>query len=448
MTNNKKKNPSSICIIGLGFVGLTLSAVMAKKGFRVYGVEKKKNILNNLKLKKGHFYEPGLDEDLKKIIKNKKFSFHSEIPIKKDINTYIITVGTPLNARKKIVTSHIIGTCKKIAELLKNDDCVILRSTVKIGTTRNVVGQILNKTKKTFKLAFCPERAVEGAALKELNYLPQIIGGINKESTTFAKKIFGKITKKIVVVSGIETAEMIKLIDNSSRDVFFAYANEIARTCDSLGLNANEIINSGKLYYDRTFIASPGLVGGPCLEKDPYIFSESLRHSRTKAEITLMARKINERQPFEVVAYIKKKTNEIKNFPKNPNISILGLAFKGRPITDDLRGSMSLKVYRALKKKFNNAKFYGYDPVVLKSEINKVGLKSVSSLNDAFNNKHLVVIANNHHIFSKMDIKKLSEKLSGPSMIYDFWNHFDSKKIKLPNNVTYIGLGGNLNSNK
>ena len=98
MKNNKH---ASICIVGLGFVGLTLSAIMSKKGFRVYGVEKKRDILNNLKLKKGHFYEPGLDDDLKKIIKNKKFSFHSAIPKKKDINTYIITVGTPLNEKKK-----------------------------------------------------------------------------------------------------------------------------------------------------------------------------------------------------------------------------------------------------------------------------------------------------------------------------------------------------------
>lgn len=439
---------SSVCIIGLGFVGLTLAAIMAKRGFKIYGVEKKRFILKNLKSKKSHFYEPGLDDDIKDIIKKKNFTFYPSIPNKKDINTYIISVGTPLNKSKKIITKHIISTTKKIAKQLKNGDCIILRSTVKIGTTRNIVGKILNKTNKNFKLAFCPERAVEGAALKELNYLPQIIGGLNKESMDYAKKIFKKITKKIVAVSSLETAEMIKLIDNSSRDVFFAYANEIARTSESLGLNANEIINSGKLHYDRTFLASPGLVGGPCLHKDPYIFSESLKKSGTKAEITLMARKINERQPYEVVKYIYQQIKKIKKFSKKPKIVILGLAFKGKPITDDLRGSMSLEVYKALKKKFYHAKFYGFDPIVSNIELKKLGLRPCKNLIETFKNKDLVIIANNHPIFSKMNIEKLAKILNRPSLIYDFWNHFNAKTINLPNFISYNGLGGNLKKTK
>ena len=435
---------SSVCIIGLGFVGLTLATIMAKKGFKIYGIEKKKIILKRLKSKKSHFYEPGLDKDIKKILKKKKFTFHSSIPNKKDINTYIISVGTPLNKSKKIITKHILKTAKIIANQLKDGDCIILRSTVKIGTTRNIVGKILNKTGKNFNLAFCPERAVEGAALKELNYLPQIIGGLDNKSVIRAKNIFKRITKKIVTVSSLETAEMIKLIDNSSRDVFFAYANEIARTSESLGLNANEIINCGKLHYDRTFLASPGLVGGPCLHKDPYIFSESLKNSKTKAEITLMARKINERQPYEIVNQIHNQLKKIKNFSRRPKIAILGLAFKGKPITDDLRGSMSIEVYKALKKKFANSKFYGFDPIVTKIELKKLGLMPCSNLNDVFRKKDLIIIANNHPIFSNMKIEKLVKILNRPSLVYDFWNHFNAKFLNFPNFVKYNGLGGNL----
>ena len=149
---------------------------------------------------------------------------------------------------------------------------------------------------------------------------------------------------------------MIKLIDNSSRDVFFAYANEIARVCDSLGLSASEIIGSGKLGYKRTDIAKPGLVGGPCLHKDPYIFSESLKKYNIKPEITLTARKINERQPSEIVKFIYKKFKKIKK-NKNLNITILGLAFKGFPITDDLRGSMSITLIKNLRKNSKKANF-------------------------------------------------------------------------------------------
>lgn len=437
---NIKKN-NSACIIGLGFVGLTLSIVMANRGFKIYGVEKNKLILKNLQNKQGHFYEPGLKQNLKKIITNKKFYFFKKIPKNKNISTYIITVGTPLNAQKKIITKYIVKTCNEIAGVLKNNDIVILRSTVKIGTTKNLVFPILKKTGKNFYLVYCPERAVEGSALRELCLLPQVIGGIDNNSINKAAKIFKKITKKIVITSNIETAEMIKLIDNSSRDVFFAYANEIARTCDAIGLNALEVIRSGKSGYDRTDLARPGLVGGPCLHKDPYIFSESIKKRNISAEITLMARKINERQPFEIVNFIYNYLKKINNFPKKLKISLIGLAFKGNPVTDDLRGSMAIQVFKALKNKFRSSKFFGYDPVISDANIIKLGLKKTSSLSDAFNNKDLVIILNDHHVFSNMPIEKFSRKLKIPSIIYDFWNHFEKNKLNLPDNIEYISLG-------
>ena len=149
MNINKNR---SICIIGLGFVGLTLATVMANEGFKIYGVEKNKFILKKLKNKKGHFYEPGLNQNLRKNLKNKKFSFINKIPKNKNISTYIITVGTPLNSQKKVITEYIVKTCTEIASVLKDDDIVILRSTVKIGTTRNIVLPILKKTGKKFFL--------------------------------------------------------------------------------------------------------------------------------------------------------------------------------------------------------------------------------------------------------------------------------------------------------
>ena len=157
MKNISKKQ--SVCIIGLGFVGLTLSAVMAQAGFKVHGIEKEKFILDKLKKKQSHFYEPNLDELLNKLIRKKKFSFSKNF---KDVksNIYIITVGTPLNERKQIITKSIKDTCKEISKKINHDDVVILRSTVKIGTTRNIAYPILKKSKKKFHLAYCPERAV------------------------------------------------------------------------------------------------------------------------------------------------------------------------------------------------------------------------------------------------------------------------------------------------
>ena len=442
----KTKSNKNVCVIGLGYVGLTLSNIMANKGFKIFGVEKNKYILKNLNKRKSHFYEPGLNKNLKVNLRNKSFSFTNKLPKNKNIDTYIVTVGTPLNKKKKIKISDIILACKSIAKNLKDNDIVILRSTVKIGTSRNIVLPILKKTKKNFHLVYCPERAIEGSALKELENLPQIIGGIDNKSIKKAKLIFSKITKKIIITSNIETAEMIKLIDNSSRDLFFAYANEVAKACDAVGISASEVINSGKTGYNRTHVAKPGLVGGACLHKDPHIYSQSLNKYGISAKITLMGREINENQPSDITNFIYNLVKKIKNFPNKPKISLLGLAFKGKPITDDLRDSMGIKVFESLKKKFNKSIFFGYDPIVSKSNIKKLGLKPIKSLRESFSKKNLVIILNNHHIFSKIPISKYSNSLSKPGIIYDFWSHFNSDKLNLSKNVEYISLGNHYKS--
>ena len=442
----KIKKNNNVCIIGLGFVGLTLANVMANRGFKIFGVEKNSQILKSLKMKKSHFHEPGLNKNLNRNINNKSFFFSNKMPKNQNISTYIVTVGTPLNKKKKIEISYITKACEEIAKVLKNDDVVVLRSTVKVGTTKDVVFPILNKTKKKFNLVYCPERAIEGSALKELSNLPQVIGGINIKSINKAKKIFKRITKKIVVTSNVETAEMIKLIDNSSRDLFFAYANEVAKACDAVGISASEVINSGKSGYSRTRVAKPGLVGGACLHKDPHIYSQSLNKYKVKAKITLMGREINENQPLEIANFIYNLTKKIKNFPKNPKITLAGLAFKGEPITDDLRDSMALKVFEILKKRFKKSKFFGYDPIVSSLNIKKLGLIAINNISQVFQKKNLVVILNNHNVFSKMLIEKISKTLEKPAVIYDFWNHFDSDKLNLPEQVEYISLGNHYKS--
>ena len=222
------------------------SVTLASLGFDVFGVEIRKKIINDLKKKKSNFYEPGLLKTLKKVIKNKKFQFFDKIPKKWNGHTFIITVGTPLDSKGHSRTDLIENVSKEVSGFLKKNDLVILRSTVKVGTSRNIVAKILKQKVDHFDIAFCPERTQEGKALIEVRNIPQIIGGINKSSTNRAKKIFKKITKDVLIVSSLETAEMIKLVDNSQRDVYFSYANEIAQICDALNINALEVIEKGK----------------------------------------------------------------------------------------------------------------------------------------------------------------------------------------------------------
>jgi nucleotide sugar dehydrogenase len=249
---------------------------------------------------------------------------------------------------------------------------------------------ILQSSGANFDLAFCPERTLEGKALQELRQLPQIIGEATPGASVRASQLFQFITPTTVRVTDAETAEMIKLIDNAQRDMLFAYANEIARLCDAIGISAREVIEAGKLGYSRTNLPMPGPVGGPCLEKDSYILAEKMLEIGIRPEITLAARKINERQPEEIIAYLKKLSGNISGFPEHPVITLMGIAFKGQPPTDDLRGSMAKPIFKALQKYFPASEYRGFDAVVPEKQIKNLGLKPYTNLEQAILGSNLV----------------------------------------------------------
>jgi nucleotide sugar dehydrogenase len=324
---------------------------------------------------------------------------------------------------------------------LKKGNLVVLRSTVKIGTTRQVVAPLLKNARVPFDLAFCPERTLEGQALKELRQLPQIVGGINAASAVRASQIFQFLTPTIVRVSDVETAETIKLIDNAHRDVLFSYSNEVARICDAVKISAVEVISAGKLGYPRTNLPMPGPVGGPCLEKDSHILAEGLKERGFEPKITLLSRRLNENQPEEIVQMLADVLNRQPGFPENPTITLMGLAFKGRPITDDLRGTMARPIFGSLKQHFPKARFRGFDAVVSPSDVKKFGLTFFPTLASAMKQAYLVLILNNHPIFSDMPLERLAESMARPSLVYDFWNNFSASALRMPPRRFYMALG-------
>ena len=431
----------SVCIMGMGYVGLTLATVMADVGFKVIGIEIRDDILAGLKEAKPHFYEPGLLEHLERLVKEEKICFYKRIPNKCKASVYIIAVGTPLGPNCKARMDMIESVSCEVSNHLKNGDIVIMRSTVKIGTTRKLVKPILDKMGLAYDLAFCPERTLEGAALIELRNLPQIVGGLDSKSFVRAAQIFQFIASTIVRVNDLETAEMIKLVNNAQRDVSFAYANEIARICDAVGISASEVIRAGNLGYPRTNLPMPGLVGGPCLEKDSYVLIEGLKELGLEPEITAIARHINKRQPEEVVSFLKKITRDIKDFPKDPVISLMGIAFKGNPPTDDLRGTMARPVLSLLREHFSSASFRGYDNFVSPEKLAEFGLDPCASIEKAMTGAHLVFIVNNSAEFSSMPIEKLANYMARPGLIYDFWNNFNARDLHLPKGIGYMSLG-------
>ncbi len=429
-----------IVIVGLGYVGLTLAAFMADRGFRVHGAEIRENVLNDLALKKAFFTEAGLDETLERVINNGNFTFSREIPVSKRSRVFIITVGTPLKSDQSANLEYIKTVSLEVSEKMSRDDFVILRSTVKLGTTNHVVRPILEKSGKSFGLAFCPERTLEGAALNELGNLPQIIGAETEIEKKRAADIFSVVTSSVVMVTNTETAELIKLTDNMQRDVSFAISNEVAKAANRFPIKASEVISAGKIGYTRTNLFSPGPVGGPCLEKDSYLLAESIGWSESLA---LSARAVNESIVSEsldfIISFLK-----LKNI-LNPNICLLGLAFKGIPETNDLRGSVSIEIFKELKNRLKTARLSAYDVSVHNKDLVGMELPLEECLEDAFQHKDVLLVINNHPIFSKMNIEGLSSRMNQNSLIYDYWGRFDQIS-NFSTNVSYASWGSHFYS--
>lgn len=442
-----KKNEMSIkniCVIGLGYVGLTLAVSLADVGFTVAGIDKNPAVITTLGQGKPHFHEQGLDTILKHRI-NKSFSVHSTFDsIASDV--YIICVDTPVDEFHIPKMENLKNACESIGKIVKRDDLVILRSTVPIGTSRTVVLPILEERSglrcgTDFFLAFAPERTLAGKALEELRTLPQIVGGFNEISADMASNIFKRLTPTIVTAGSLEAAEMIKLMDNSYRDLIFAFSNELALVCDKFNLDTVKLIRAANEGYVRNRIPlpSPG-VGGSCLTKDPYILIHNARQKGYTLKLTRSAREINEFMPLFIA-------EKIFNFLDVHNIAhsrakmfIMGFAFKGSEETSDIRKSPAIELLAHLRSMHPDSPIYGYDAVVQPEVIRDLGVLPCD-IDTGFEDADVVVIMNNHKSFSDMDIYAHLEKMHKPGLFFDGWHTFPKEIISNVEGIFYGGLG-------
>lgn len=428
-------------IIGLGYVGLTLATVFAEVGLRVVGVEKRPEVVRQTSEGKPHFIETGLADALRRAVRAERLLAVESFPKDSFCDVYVITVGTPLGQDGVARVDMIEAAARQVAVNMRPGALVILRSTVKVGTTRQIVAPILSGSGKPFDIAMCPERTLEGRALQELRELPQIVGADSQEVRDRAASVFRTLTRSLVQVSSLEAAEIVKLVDNTFRDVQFAFANEVARLCETYSVSAHEVIASGKLGYVRTNVASPGLVGGPCLSKDPHILMQSAKTRGIELEITRVSRMINERQPEETVNFIVAESRR-RVFNNGAKLALLGMAFKGRPATDDLRGSMSIKVLNALMASPLAYDIHLYDPVISARELAAQFpmTTTCATLEAAVKGADIVVIANNHPELAQRLPADLAEMMSPNGFIYDYWNHFSSLS-KIERGSVYFAVG-------
>ena len=400
----------TIAVLGTGRVGLPLALVFADKGLKVYGIDVNKEMIDLLKKKKMPFLEEGAEILLNKHV-NKNFIPTSDSSVVEKSDFVILTLGTPVDDNMNPSMVQIDTALKSISPYLKPEQVLILRSTVSPKTT-NYVANFLSKIKriklgKNFYLAFCPERIAEGKAVEELCQIPQIIGGINKESSLKAAELFKALGIKYWITDAI-SAELAKLFTNMYRYINFAIANEFMILANKYGKDIYEIVNLVNKDYKRGGLALPGLTGGACLFKDGFFLISDIPFT----DLISTSWKINETIPLFLIENVSKRTSLT-----GKKTAILGAAFKAN--IDDTRESLSFKVKKALERE--GAEVTMHDPLIDKYK---------GDLSLVLKNASLVFIAANHDYYiNNLTSAKLAKLVDKNCIICDVWNILKTNKI-------------------
>ncbi|HSQ89741.1 nucleotide sugar dehydrogenase [Romboutsia sp.] len=406
--------PQKICVVGLGYIGLPTAAILADNGYDVVGVDINKEVIDNLNKGKIIIEEPNLNEIVKDVVSKKKL-IGKYSPGKADI--FIICVPTPIREDKKADMTYVIDATKRILPHVRKNNIVILESTSPVGTTENIIKPILEKTNlkvgQEIYLGYCPERVIPGRIIEELSNNNRIIGGINEISALKIKEIYESFVNGQLYTTDTNTAEMVKLTENTFRDVNIALANELLKVCDDLGINVWNLIKYCNK-HPRVNILDPGPgVGGHCLAVDPWFIVEA---SENLANIIKLSRQTNDSMPQYVFDKVEKLTKDLEGSKK---ISILGMTYKKD--IDDMRESPIVHLVDILKE--NNYQISIYDPYVSEYEdLEKDLLKCVKD-------SDLLVLGVDHCAFKNIQYEEVYKAMKG-KVILDTRKFLDEDKMK------------------
>lgn len=332
----------TICVVGLGYIGLPTASLLGTKGYKVHGVDTSQHVVETINKGRIHIVEPDLDILVKSAVQSGNLTAGLE-PQKADV--FILAVPTPFKDDHQPDLSFIEAATKMIARYVEAGNLVILESTSPVGTTEEIVAKILRESghdiDKEVYVAHCPERVLPGRILAELVQNDRIVGGINKVATENAVEFYNSFVSGEVLATDSRTAEMTKLTENSFRDVNIAFANELSLICDHENISVWDLIVLANR-HPRVNILQPGPgVGGHCIAVDPWFI---VARTPELSRLIRTAREVNDYKPAWIIEKVKNNADKFKR----PVIGCLGLAFKAD--VDDLRESPSVGIVRQLLK--------------------------------------------------------------------------------------------------
>jgi len=410
-----------ICVIGLGYIGLP-TALLFSREHEVIGCDINKQVVEKVNQKIPPFIETGLEERLQK--SNIIAVTH---PVAADV--FVICVPTPFDKEVRMADLRYVKlAAESIVPFLKKGNLVIIESTISPGACEKVIGPQIEKSGlkigEDIHLSHCPERAIPGQTFHEMVYNDRIIGGSTQKAAEMTSQLYRSFVKGNIYETNSRTAEFVKLMENTFRDVNIALANEFAILSEEMGINVWEAIELANK-HPRVDILRPGPgVGGHCIAIDPWFLTEST----VNAKIIKTAREINDNMPSYILSKAKKIFAE--HNIKNPTVTIFGVAYKGN--IDDTRETPALKLIKLCEKEGWNVKIF--DPVVTKFEY------PLSSFEDSIEKSDIIIIESDHDTFKKLDFSAI-EKSMRNGIILDAKNIVRNYEDSLL--IYHLGVGSN-----
>ena len=428
-----------ICVIGLGYIGLPTASTFAANGIHVLGVDINSHIIETLNKGEIHIHEPGLHDEVKKAIHSGNF----KASIKpEEADAFIIAVPTPFQENKfgeyngmtyKLADMRaVISATESIVPFLRKGNLVVLESTSPPRTTVDLVTPILARSGlesgRDFHLIYSPERVLPGQIMRELIENARVIGGVTPESAQAGHDLYATFVKGQIIKTDATTAEMVKLMENTYRDVNIAIANEFSRLADKFGVDVWESISLANL-HPRVKILSPGPgVGGHCISVDPWFFVEA---APELTPLIYHSRQVNDAQPHFVLDTTKRAVGSLTG----KKIAVLGLAYK--PDVDDLRESPANEVVHLLQHA--GAQVKAWEP--FKPDADMPGVNMASSLEDAIKDADAIMLMVKHSEFGQLIPAEIAKKTKA-RIVIDTVNGWDRESWKNTGfDVHVLGVG-------
>lgn len=398
-------NFEKICVLGLGYIGLPTASTFATHGVHVVGVDVNQKVVDILRNGEIHIHEPGLRTLV-------QAAFHSDTLRVKNTpeaaDAFVIAVPTPIRKDKTANMQAVISAAEAIVPYLAKGNLVILESTSPPLTTTDLVRPILErsglKAGGDFHLAYSPERVLPGQILRELIDNARVIGGIDRESAEAGRDLYATFVRGDILLTDATTAEMVKLMENTYRDINIAAANEFARMSHHFGINFWEARRLANLHPRVEILKSGPGVGGHCISVDPWFLVEAAPDS---TPLIQQARAINDSQPVFAASLLKEALGSLAG----KKVAALGLAYK--PDVDDLRESPAIRFVEYLVEA--GADVRTHEP--FKPDAGVHGAETAPTLEEAFDGADAAVLLVDHQLFKDLDPSRAARLMPGRTVL-------------------------------